>query len=319
MGFNPFREIEKPGTKKKGITLEIPKEIPIAKKEDTSDSLFGGISFNADNFKNLLDEELMAQEAMKKQEAAAKRADAKELKKLQDDAKKLNTSTGDGKDEPDERFYEKRFEDSLDSLTDLETELSGFKDEIKQDLSNIKSSKQRGVLTHVTNQTANVLSSYKAILDIKKEKTAILKTISDLEIKKIDKTKAAQGGLMSESALMDQVFNRVIGGGDPSLNTGMDFDDDGELKAITRNAIASGDLEFTDNELAVAYEKSAQIVVLMDAYTQEWRFAAIDTRTEQEIEGYPLPSMRSSESIKFNLETRKAKDNLNRSYDIWLI
>ena len=78
----------------------------------------------------------------------------------------------------------------------------------------------------------------------------------------------------------------------------------------------SGEIEFTDNELAFKYEnENVQIVILKNVNNGRWKFAALNEDGD-ELYDYPLPNKKSIGKVKFDMEKLVAKDGLNRQYDV---
>ncbi len=216
-------------------------------------------------------------------------------------------------------FYEKRFQDSIVVIDGMIDEIDMFKAETKQDLDVIKQSKQRGVLTHISNQTSNITQLLGMKLNAIKEKNSVIKNISDLEIKRT--TKDGANG-KDDNKIIDSIFSRMMNANTAfehnaidQMSQALSYDAqvDNLLSQRTDRLINNGEMELNSSDIAVMYESvGAQIVILRDPMSNDWRFMAVDG-DYNEIRNYPLPS--GDLSIKF-LANNKAKDQYNRQYEV---
>lgn len=222
----------------------------------------------------------------------------------------------------DEDFYEMRYVDSLDLLNTTLNEIDELKKVARSDLDKLRESKQRGSLTAITNQTANISSLLNTKINAIREINTVKKYISEFEIKR---NKNSEESSANQKIMMDQIFRKILN--TPSYHDVIDIDnydviddDTGERIRKRRNElIENNQLSYTDYENNIELEKrDIQIVVIMNPKNpSEWRFAAID-EDENIIKDYPmLPNPDSIGKLTIDPENGTARDKLNNIYRIF--
>lgn len=224
----------------------------------------------------------------------------------------------------DEDFYEMRYYDSLLLLNSTLNEIDELKVVARNDLDSLRESRQRGSLTAITNQTANISSLLNTKISAIREINSVKKYISDFEIKK---NKRDEDLGTSQKALMDQIFRRIIN--EPTrgeiINVDnyeiYDYDDDSDsrLRARREELINEDKLTYTEYENAIELEnRDIEVVIVVDPKNpSEWRFAAID-EDENIINDYPLlPNPESVGDLSIDKESGLARDKLNNRYKVF--
>lgn len=299
-------------------------------------------------FLNLSSNNINKKKSKKKKKKKKKGKKKKNINKIGDiDIDKLNLFDDDNdenkekkkKKKNSENYYEERFNGSLILLTNLMKEINKTSIDANEYLDKILKGKIKASPTAIATQTATVNSLFSTKLSTIKEITAINSKISDLELKRAaaeGKDKSKKDKENDNSLIIDKMFSKLI---DNDTKLTVDDDDDDDVdKYITSSPSSknknkkkdvskaiderikeledSGEIEFTDNELAFKYEnEDVQIVILKNVNNGRWKFAAYNSDGD-ELYDYPLPNKKSIGKVKFDMEKLVAKDGLNRQYDV---
>ena len=238
-------------------------------------------------------------------------------------------------DESDtDKIYEKRFNGSLILLTNLMKEINKVSIGANEFLDKMMKGKVRASPTAIANQTSTVNSLFSTKLSTIKEITAINSKISDLEIKRAtaeNKDKNKSNDETNNALIIDKMFDKLMMS---ESKIGPDYDDidDSDDKILTskkdkkkksksinqriKELQESGEITFSDSELAFRYEKdNVRIVIYKNVNTGRWKFVAINEDGD-ELYDYPLPDKKNIGKVKLDMESLIAKDGLGREYQI---
>lgn len=291
-------------------------------------------------------------ESKKKKDKDKKKKDKKKDKKKKKDKEKIKKPKMHidaldiyGEDEENRReeldkLYQSRFSSSLLLLTDILKETNdtilenkkflnelkkGFIGDIRVKLSPMAISTQSNSISQLINTK---LATVKQITDVNK-------AISDLELKKLSndqKVKAADKSIEVQDSriLLDKVFDDLINFDmpeDPNVDKKKEKKKkkkkDKEYDSIDDridDLIKDGEIEFTDTENALKYEKDGgvEIAIRMNRNDEsDWEFVALNPDGE-EVFDYPLPRKSIVGTMKFDDEYITAKDMLGEKYNVYI-
>lgn len=236
-----------------------------------------------------------------------------------------------------EEFYENRFQGSLILLKGLMEEVNNQSSECKEHIAVLKKNPTaRGATMAITNQSNTVASLLNTKLSVIKEITSVNKLISELELKNESqkaKQKAEKEKGKDSNSYINEMFEKVMNCDIPIP----DIDDDlllssnsGKKKKVKGldiesldsridEMIDSGELEFTDSELAFKYEANGGVEVCIlykiKSKRNKWEFVAYDSNGD-EILDYPLPKKNVVGKVDFDLENDIASDQLGNTYRV---
>lgn len=305
--------------------LGIPKKKRKTKKDETVleiddigldfDMNFNPKSYKTDNVKGTYEmEQIMSGKTPPKQ--------VKRKKK-----KKFDDTTIAQETESIFKLYEGRFKPVMDKLDDYDDELDGFIDSRKSKLDEFENSRMKGAINASTLLTGSITALLSTKLSSIKERVTITSKISDLELKKSkDDVAASKGAGGSDDRLVQQIFTKMndnevadtMSLHDTFINGYYDnTSDDTLLDARVTELENDGSIDFTQAELAFKYNNlDIEIVVLRTK--GDWRFAAVDKISGDEIGDYPIPDKyvvagENGDKMKF-LADGVCKDLLNVTY-----
>lgn len=233
-----------------------------------------------------------------------------------------------------EEFYEQRFSSSLILLRDVLKEVNDNIVENKLYLNELKNGRigdnriKMSPMT-ISSQMTNIASLVNTKLSAIKQITDVNKSISDLELKKVNvdqKINGTEDKEQNSKLMMDKVFDQLIN---------FDMPDDPYIEQKTEKKKKNkkykniddrinqleekGELEFTDNEKAFKYEKDGvEVAIRKDFDKGTWEFFAQNKKGD-ELFDYPLPDKKNVGRMKFDDKSDKAKDALGQTYNVYLI
>lgn len=206
------------------------------------------------------------------------------------------------KDLSAEDIFTEKFAPRVDELNDLDRDVSDFTGMIVDNVKELYASKAKGSFKLISESASTVSSLFSTKLSIIDKKTAITKTIADLSMKA---EKAGGGASQDANFVIDQLMNKLISGGvgptsaadlDRAVNM-LDVNESSRYQnnvstamSVIDNLQDTGDIEFTESELALKYAH-LNITVYVEAYPNDrtWNFIAL-TDNDEPIYDYPLPS-----------------------------
>lgn len=254
----------------------------------------------------------------------------KPAKKQTKKKQKFDNSTLETKSEDVYKTYEARYKPALDLLDGYDAELDEFLDSRKAKLNEYENSRMKGGI----NASSLITGSITALLSTKlgsiKERVAITGKISDFELKKAKENSASKNG-MSDDKIVQQIFTKLNDNDNVSetmslhdqfISGGFDESADAILSQRVNQLEENGDINFTQAEEAFKYAgMDIEILVLLQTGTSEWRFAAIDKLSGNELTDYPVPDKHivageGGTKMKF-MNDNTCKDLLNRTYTFY--
>jgi hypothetical protein len=294
---------------------------PDKKKPDLLSSFYGKYSDEYSKKNDLYYDDKGSHKKKKKKKKKDDRV-PKHLYNINYKADMITNEEGKPINKNDEDFYEMRYVDSLDLLNTTLNEIDELKKVARSDLDKLRESKQRGSLTAVTNQTANISSLLNTKINAIREINTVKKYISEFEIKR---NKTSEESDIQQKVMMDQMFRRILN--TPSYNDVIDIDnyevineDTGErIKKRRSELLENNELNYTEYEKNIELEKrDIETVVIMNPKNpSEWQFAAID-EDENIMKDYPmLPNPESVGNLTIDQEAGTARDKLNHVYKIF--
>ena len=205
----------------------------------------------------------------------------------------------------------------------------------KEFLDVMKKGKIRCSPTSIATQTSVISNLLSTKLSTIKEITAVNSKISELELKKMaaDNKNGEKSGKAIEkdnNLIIDKIFTDIL---KTDSHIGPEYDDEDDIdkylssdsnkknknKSIEdriKELEESGDIEFTDTELAFKYEsEDVRIVIYKNMNNNRWKFEALNADGE-ELYDYPLPDKKKIGKVKFDMEKLIATDGLNRTYEV---
>ncbi|MGL5745297.1 MAG: hypothetical protein ACRCXX_09150, partial [Cetobacterium sp.] len=177
-----------------------------------------------------------------------------------------------------------------------------FTEMIVSNVKELYASKAKGSFKLISESASTVSSLFSTKLSIIDKKTAITKTIADLSMKA---EKAGGGASQDANFVIDQLMNKLIAGGvgptssadlDRAVNM-LDINESSRYQnnvstamSVIDNLEGTGDIEFTEAELALKYAH-LNVSVYVEAYPHDrtWNFVAL-TDSDEPLYDYPLPS-----------------------------
>ncbi|MGL5745572.1 MAG: hypothetical protein ACRCXX_10535, partial [Cetobacterium sp.] len=206
------------------------------------------------------------------------------------------------KDLSAEDIFTEKFAPRVDELNALDGDVSDFTEMIVSNVKELYASKAKGSFKLISESASTVSSLFSTKLSIIDKKTAITKTIADLSMKA---EKAGGGASQDANFVIDQLMNKLIAGGvgptssadlDRAVNM-LDINESSRYQnnvstamSVIDNLEGTGDIEFTEAELALKYAH-LNVSVYVEAYPHDrtWNFVAL-TDSDEPLYDYPLPS-----------------------------
>ena len=246
-------------------------------------------------------------------------------------------------------FYEKRFSKPLNRVQSIIDELDIKKDKMEAEAEEMreisKKARNGAILEYLGKTESNIIDTLKTKLAAVKEEVNINTKISELELKKA-KDKADSSGANNTDAIMSKIYANIAGGTSPaqqmqqtnpqvfqgsmSMNDIYDtmVSDDGffspqayasddsrvdeMISSRYNHLVDSGRIVETEADRNLRYAgRSITMYVYKEDAGPNWRFAAIDNETNQEICDYEKPTVLGNR-MNFDVTKMIAYDNVNR-------
>lgn len=250
-----------------------------------------------------------------------------------------------GKDEEEEvikdpresvDFYLDRFKKPIDMVSSIIDELDAKKVSLEEEVNELRAKSQRmsgPVLEYISKQDTNITSLINNKLSAIKELTTIYDKVSNLELKKNNADIKSGVNQQDTGVTMSKLYEKMMGdpnAGSFSMNdlydstmsgavSGMSYDEmvENALDNRYNSLLGDGKVSETHADMNLKYaNRRIELRILRSESTDNWRFAAVDLTTEEELMDYALPTVVGK--MKFDLDNLIARDNL-RTYPVILV
>lgn len=225
-------------------------------------------------------------------------------------------------------FYVKRFARPLSRVVDIIEELDDKKSLLEDEIKNIRdksgASRNGAILEYISNSEKNVIDILKAKLQAVKEESSILNTVSNLETKASKDSAVANSG-QNEQKIVSNLYNKLVNNNEMDYNINSVYDnfmitatpndlgneDTADILLSSRfsDLKGTGEITETNADLNLKYaNRSIEMYVIKTESTQDWRFAAFDVESNEELYDYVKPTVVGT--MRFDTDKMLAYDQL---------